>query len=117
MVQYPTVLVLTLSIPSTGVPARLLGSNGSGGTSHKVRTSQMVELVLLGVGGSGDKRDPRLGCAGQLFHLPAACDPTHIGNDSIYWKYHSVQDLCRGQSRSDLAAEKNDSGPVSREKN
>ena len=98
--ETPLALVPSLSTPSTDARSRLSGSSAPRGTSRKAQMGRMEGSVPLGEEESGDKGALSPECMGQLFHLPIACGPTHIGLESRDRNYCNVETLRRSQVRT-----------------
>ena len=77
-VQDPSVLVPSLSTPSTDARAQGSDSSVLEDTSHMARMGRAARSVLLDEEGSGDTGVPALEYVGQMFHLQATCVPIHI---------------------------------------
>ena len=82
MVHDLIVLAPSLSTPSTDARALQSGSNVLEDTFHMGHMDRAVGPDLLDAEGSADTRVPAMEYVRQLFHLPAACGPTHIGKCS-----------------------------------
>jgi len=91
------VLALSLSTPSTDACALRSGSNVLEGTFHMGQMGRAAGSDLLDEEGLADTRIPAMEYARQLFHLPAACGPTHIGTCSRDGRHHSFEVLYQGQ--------------------
>ena len=74
----PSVLVPSLSTPSTDAHAQGSGSSVLEDTSHMVRMGRPAGSALLGEEESDDTGVPALEYVGQVFHLQATCVPMHI---------------------------------------
>jgi len=81
-VHDPSVLVPSLSIPSTDTRARQSDNSVLEGTFHMARVDRAAGFVLRDEEGSGDTRVPALGYAVQMFHLLVTCGPTRIDEKS-----------------------------------
>jgi hypothetical protein len=79
VVDDPFACVLVPSTPSTDAHALPSGSSVLEGTSHKVQTGHKADYPPLDEEGSGDMGTSGLEYAGQPIHLPATCNPMHIG--------------------------------------
>jgi len=79
VVHDPNVLAPLLSTPSTDAHSPQSDSSALGGTCHVAQMGRAAGFVLLDGEGLGYTRVPALEYAGQMLHLTATCDPTHIG--------------------------------------